>query len=76
MLASLTHLLLWLALALAAVWTLSSLGVAVLAVAAMRGNRRVILDVPEASVTPGDRTAATAARLALVPAGAQSRLFV
>ncbi len=76
MLASLVHLMLWLGLALAAVWTLSSLGVAVLAIAAMRGNRRVILVQREVSVTPGDRAASAAARLALAPAGAQRRLFV
>jgi hypothetical protein len=58
MVATFVHLLPWLAAAFAAIWALSSLGVAAVAIAALRGNRRVIVEEPQAlSAMSGDFTA-------------------
>jgi len=74
MLATLAHLVLWLALALAVVWTTSSLVVVVLAIAAMGGSRRVVLH--EEELAPSPPAGSPAPLLALAPARAQRRLVV
>jgi hypothetical protein len=78
MLATLAHLLLWLVAAFAAIWALSSLGVAVLAIAALLGDRRVIVEEPEAvTTTPEGSTIASVTWLrAPAPASPQPRLLV
>jgi hypothetical protein len=74
MVATFAHLLLWLVAGFAAIWTLSSLGIAVLAIAAVCGNRRVI--APD-SAAPGDvATASVTGRWAAARAGRHSRLFL
>jgi hypothetical protein len=77
MVATLAHLLLWLVAAIVAIWAVSSLGVAVLAIAALSGNRRVIAQDPDAvSRSSADLTVASVTRLwGPAPAG-QSRLFL
>jgi hypothetical protein len=77
MVATLVHLFLWLAAALAVVWTLSSLGVVVLAVAALRAHHRVVGEAPEAvGASTAEADGASVTRLVPVAAGAQSRLLV